>query len=381
MQEAYIHKCWEEIAEFTRSLFNATFKTNPYLERGIMTGITRVSKESIFSDLNNLKVITTTSENYATAFGFTEKEVFASLEEAGMSGEQEQVKKWYDGFCFGSENDIYNPWSITNLLDEKEYKPYWAATSSNALVNNLIRTGNISIKKHMEDLLKGKSIHTEIDEQIVFESLEYNEQAVWSLLLAGGYLKVKKYTRHPRTLQKQYELVLTNFEVELMFESLIREWFGKSEGSYNDFIKSLLKGNTEEMNYYMNQVAMTTFSYFDTGKHPSGQMEPERFYHGFILGLLVECRDSYDIYSNRESGFGRYDILMKPLKKNLPAIIIEFKLHNPKKESSLADTVKAALQQIRDKAYDTELFATGIPKEQIRYYGFAFAGKQVLIGE
>ena len=192
MQEAYIHGYWEEFTAFIRSLFNSTFKTNPYLERAMMTGITRVSKESVFSDLNNLNVVTTTSDEYADCFGFTEPEVFTALDEFGLSGQKEAVKQWYDGFTFGGKKDIYNPWSITNFLDKKKFFPYWASTSSNGLVNRLIQTASPGIKEHMEQLLKGEEIVVSFDEQIVFDQLDKNEDAIFSLLVAGGYLKVNR---------------------------------------------------------------------------------------------------------------------------------------------------------------------------------------------
>ena len=186
MQEAYVDGYWEELAAFTRSMFNSAFKTNPWLERAIMTGITRVSKESIFSDLNNLKVVTTTSDEYATSFGFTEEEVFAALDECGRSEEKQQVKRWYDGFIFGTHADIYNPWSILNFLDTGNFTTYWANTSSNSLVGKLLREGNRGIKEKFETLLRGESIQSEIDEQIVFNRLDGSEKAVWSLLLEIG---------------------------------------------------------------------------------------------------------------------------------------------------------------------------------------------------
>ena len=184
MQEAYVNGYWEDLVSFTRNLFNSTFKTNPYLERAVMTGITRVSKESIFSDLNNLEVVITTSEKYATAFGFTEDEVFAVLDEYGYSDRKEEVKYWYDGFTFGGHGDIYNPWSILNFLDKGRIASYWANTSSNGLVGKLIREGSRKIKSQFEILLKGESIQCPIDEQIIFEQLNKRDGAIWILLLA-----------------------------------------------------------------------------------------------------------------------------------------------------------------------------------------------------
>ena len=382
MQEAYIHGYWSELTSFIRSLFNSTFKTNPYLERAIMTGVTRVSKESIFSDLNNLRVVTTTSDIYATCFGFTEEEVFASLEELGMADEKEFVKQWYDGFTFGEYRDIYNPWSITNYLNEGKLRPYWASTSSNGLVGKLIRIASSDVKEKMEDLLKGKEIVVNFDEQIVFNQLDSNENAIWSLLLASGYLKVENVDYRGITLEPWYTLRITNLETVSMFANMFRGWFESSDASYGSFVKSLMQGDLEAMNFYMNKVAMSTFSYFDVGSDANETSEPERFYHGFVLGLMAERAEFYEIRSNRESGFGRYDIMMIPYDsaKN-PAIIIEFKVCGRMREESLDDAVHSALKQIEEKQYDAELTALGIPKSRIRHYGFAFQGKKVLIGE
>jgi hypothetical protein len=381
MQEAYVQGYWDEFTSFVRSLFNASFKTNPYLERAVMTGITRVSKESIFSDLNNLRVVTTTSNLYADCFGFTEEEVFAALDEYGMGDKKDEVKQWYDGFTFGEHRDIYNPWSITNYLDERRLYPYWASTSSNGLVSRLIRTASADVKEKMEDLLKGKTITVNFDEQIVYNQLDDNEEAIWSLLLASGYLKVQNIDYRGITLEPWYTLDITNIETLSMFMTMFRGWFKNKDANYNDFVKALLKGSLKEMNIYMNDVALATFSSFDTGKKPSEKSQPERFYHGFVLGLLVELRDRYQIRSNRESGYGRYDVMLTPVTEVDDAIVIEFKVHEPDEEESLQDTVRVALDQITEKDYDAELLAQGISVDRIRHYGFAFEGKKVLIGQ
>lgn len=381
MQEAYVQGYWDEFTSFVRSLFNASFKTNPYLERAIMTGITRVSKESIFSDLNNLRVVTTTSNLYADCFGFTEEEVFAALDEYGMSDKKDEVKQWYDGFTFGEHRDIYNPWSITNYLDEHRLYPYWASTSSNGLVSRLIRTASADVKEKMEDLLRGQAITVNFDEQIVYNQLDDNEEAIWSLLLASGYLKVQNIDYRGITLEPWYTLDITNIETLSMFMTMFRGWFKNKDANYNDFVKALLKGSLKEMNIYMNDVALATFSSFDTGKKLSEKSQPERFYHGFVLGLLVELRDRYQIRSNRESGYGRYDVMLTPVTEVDDAIVIEFKVHEPDEEKSLQDTVRTALDQIKEKNYDAELLLQGMPADRIRHYGFAFEGKKVLIGQ
>ena len=381
MQEAYIAGFWDKLAQFTRSLFNSTFKTNPWLERAIMTGITRVSKESIFSDLNNLKVVTTTSNEYAESFGFSEDEVFAAMDEYGYT-EKSEVKKWYDGFTFGEKKDIYNPWSILNYLDTGNIMPYWANTSSNKLVGKLIKEGKPGLKQSFECLLKGEHLFTFIDEQIVYDQLDGNEKAVWSFLVASGYLKVVSYQGYGKLDGQRpvYELALTNREVSVMFHNIVSGWFSDADDEYNEFIQALLIGDVESMNHYMNEVTLATFSSFDVGTKPSGKIYPERFYHGFVLGLMVELRKKYTISSNRESGLGRYDVILEPCSSADDAIIIEFKVFNGKKEKTLEDTLKNALQQIEDKKYDVSLQAKGIDRDRIRKYGFAFEGKTVLIG-
>ncbi|MCI5995330.1 MAG: ATP-binding protein [Blautia sp.] len=383
MQEAYVDGFWDELVGFTRSMFNSAFKTNPWLERAIMTGITRVSKESIFYDLNNLEVVTTTSDKYETCFGFTEEEVFRSLDEYELGGQRERVKQWYDGFVFGHYKDIYNPWSILNFLDKRKLSTYWANTSSNSLVGKLLREGNRGIKEKFEALLQGKVVRTSIDEQIVYNQLDNDETAVWSLLLASVYLKVLSYEREEFLEygeEAEYELTLTNYEVKRMFYNMVRGWFQDSRADYNDFVKALLVGDKKAMNAYMNRVALNTFSYFDTGKRPSGE-EPERFYHGFVLGLIVDLQNRYVITSNRESGFGRYDVMLEPKDPQTDdAIILEFKVYDPDGEETLKDTVEEALGQIERKQYAAQLVSRGIPGENIRSYGFAFQGKHVLIG-
>ncbi len=373
MQEAYVNGYWDEIVSFTRGLFNAAFKTNPYLERALMTGITRVSRESLFSDLNNLEVSTITSVMYADSFGFTEQEVFEAMEEFDLDN-QEDVKFWYDGFAFGEIQDIYNPWSITKFLKHRKFSPYWTNTSSNSLAGKLVQEGSANLKKDFETLLSGGTVTARIKEEVVYSDLMGNDDSVYSLLMATGYLKPVE--RNGRI----YTLALTNYEVREMFEDLVRRWFQKADSEYNDFLKALLLGDLDWMNTFMNEIALQTFSSFDTGTNPS-RSEPERFYHGFVLGLMVELKDRYHVRSNRESGFGRYDVILEPMDWHADdAIIIEFKVQT-KKEPDLQETVAAALRQIEEKQYAQELIHRGFPADRIRSYGFAFEGKTVLIGE
>ena len=374
MVESYVKKYWDEVAAFMRTFFNTTFKSNPYMYRSVLTGITRVSKESLFSDFNNLKSCSLSAKKYQEYFGFTEEEVFNALDEYGYT-DKEKVKYWYDGFIIGDLKDVYNPWSIINFLDEGKYAPYWANTSSNKLVSDLLREGDADFKKDFEALLNGESVFKTINEELVYSDLSSDDNSAWSLLTMSGYLKIESSD------DEDYELKIVNFETAKMFRNLISKWFKKGN-SYSNFIKALLLNDLKYMNQFMNDLSVSMFSSFDTGKRPSEKSEPERFYHGFVLGLLVDLRDRYVVTSNRESGFGRYDVLLEPLDKEKDeAMIFEFKVIDKDEENKLEDTVAAALKQIEDRKYEQILLDKGIKKDRIRKYGFAFEGSRVLIGE
>ena len=367
MHEAWLNGYWSKLSSFLQPLLGKALKDNAYLERGLLTGITRIAKESIFSDLNHLDVITTVSDDYSTAFGFTESEVFAAMDRCGLS-DRRNVKDWYDGFTFGHSHDIYNPWSILNYLKEKQFAPYWANTSSNALAGQLIREGSKKVKQDFERLLRGETIVTTLSESIVFQDLKSNTSSLWSLLLASGYLKIAGTAAN-----QNYHLALTNREVREMFEDLIRRWFDDDNDSYADFVDTLLSGDVWAMNETMNALTQSVFSFFDTNAE-----QPEKFYHGFVLGLLVTLKDRFIITSNRESGFGRYDVVLEPRDKAKDeAFILEFKIH---RTGTLEDSLKLAHEQIRTKNYATDLLNRGIPKDRIRAYGLVFDGKKVLIG-
>ncbi|MCD8347571.1 MAG: ATP-binding protein [Lachnospiraceae bacterium] len=373
MLEAYTAGYWDTAIEYIRRMFHAAFKDNPYLDRALITGITRITHESVFSDLNNLAVVTTTTRLYETYFGFTEEEVFDAMDAYGFSDEKEEVRRWYDGFQFGAQKGIYNPWSILNFLKFGELSPYWMNTSGNALVGNLVREGSVKVKDEFEILLKGGSILTEIDESITYAELRGDSKTIWSWFLTTGYVKI---------VQKQsdrYEIALTNYEVREALCKLVKKWFAESYDEYTEFIRMLLAGNLEGMQRYLEKVTARTFSFFDVGSASSESEVAEQFYHGFTLGLIADLDRTHILTSNRESGFGRYDVCIEPRDGKSDGIIIEFKVFDPKKETTLEETAKRALEQIETKKYEIDLKARGI--KTVCKYGFAFRGKEVLIQE
>lgn len=383
MQEAWTGGFWDEATSFMRDLMNSTFKTNPSLERALITGVTRVSRESIFSDLNNLKVITSSSAEYRDAFGFTQDEVDEALQEYGLSARRSDVCAWYDGFTFGGQDGIYNPWSVTQFLaNDGIIDTYWANTSGNGLISSVVRRGDNDLKHDFEVLLQGGAVDKVIDEQVVFSELRTRPNAVWALLLGAGY--VTSPGPVPQNLaETSRRLVLTNREVELSFDRMVEGWFGQVARSYGDFADALLAGDVDAASDYLSEVVAACASSFDSATRPSERSEPERFYHGLVLGLLVRLRGRYSVESNRESGFGRYDVALVPTsgaEGGNPALILEFKVFDPRREDDLEDTVLRALGQIDDKRYVVGLAERGFAPERIRTYGIGFRGKEVLVG-
>lgn len=379
MHEAYSRGYWGEMVDFMRNLFNSSFKSNPYMNRAIMTGITRIGRESLFSDFNHANILTIFDDKYSQYFGFTENEVFTALDNYGLD-EKDKVKFWYNGFTIGSRHDIYNPWSIIKYLEKKRVGLYWVNTSRNTLLSNIIKSSDIDTKQDFEKLLMGESLTAYVDECVVFDDIQDNREAIWGLMIAAGYLRAEVLSEEfDEYANNKCLFSITNYETQCMFRNLIKNWFVKQKRAYNEFVAALLKADVKLMNIYMNQITSRIISYFDSGNSPSVN-EPERFYHGLVLGLLVELRDRYTVKSNRESGYGRYDIMLEP-KDSLKddGIIIEFKVLDDSEEKTLHDTANNAIKQITDMNYAAELMEKGLPAERIHFYGFAFQGKNVLI--
>ena len=379
MHEAYSRGYWGEMADFMRNLFNSSFKSNPYMNRAIMTGITRIGRESLFSDFNHANILTIFDDKYSQYFGFTENEVFKALDNYGLD-EKDKVKFWYNGFTIGSRHDIYNPWSIIKYLEKKRVGLYWVNTSRNTLLSNIIKSSDIDTKQDFEKLLMGESLTAYVDECVVFDDIQDNREAIWGLMIAAGYLRAEVLSEEfDEYANNKCLFSITNYETQCMFRNLIKNWFVKQKRAYNEFVAALLKADVKLMNIYMNQITSRIISYFDSGNSPSVN-EPERFYHGLVLGLLVELRDRYTVKSNRESGYGRYDIMLEPKDElNDDGIIIEFKVLDDSEEKTLHDTANNAIKQITDMNYAAELMEKGLPAERIHFYGFAFQGKNVLI--
>lgn len=370
IQQGYLHGYYEKVIGFMRNLLSGALKDNASLEKGVLTGILRIAKESIFSGLNNLEVCTLLVPEYSAYFGLLESEVESLLQEYEVGLEPRRVKEWYNGYVFG-ETPIYNPWSIINFAAKwrNGLLPYWVNTSSNDLIRQLLTESSGETKKELERLVRGDTIRKEINDNIVFRDIAQSSESLWSFMLFSGYLKV---VTKDRDLRLYGELAVPNREVAYLFEDIIRDWFRNSLHSelYRMMLEALIEGETKTFESIFRDFVEQTFSLFDTGGR-----EPDKVYHAFVLGLLVSLRDRYEVKSNRESGYGRYDVMLIPREAGRKGIVIEFK--KVQRYETLEQSAEAALQQIEDKRYESELRDRGI--REIVKLGIAFEGKQVLI--
>lgn len=375
IQASFRYGYYDEMIAFMRGLFGTCLKGNNSLQKGILTGIMRVSRESLFSGLNNLEAYSLLRNEYSQYFGFTENEVNALFEKSGLENTMFDVKDWYNGYQVG-DRVVYNPWSVINCIKQKgELKPYWVNTSDNALVRDLLIQSSSLFKAQFERLLQGESVEKFIDENMVFGDLKKNESAIWGLLLMTGYLKVISQQETDQGLFCQ--LAIPNREVRNLYRIIIEQWLSDGYGVewYNQFLNCLLTGNIEGFVQHLRKIMVQTISVFDMAQ------EPESFYHGFMLGLSASLdRTLYEIKSNRESGHGRYDVVIIPKNQKELGIIFEFK-HLAKSKSKEEEDIKkqlqreaeAALKQIENRGYAAELKQRGL--KDILKIGLAFCGK------
>lgn len=368
---AFFHGYYDIFILFMRNWLSAGLKDNMYLAKGVLTGILRIAKESVFSGLNNVSTFSILNSTFQDKFGLLESEVKSLLEERGLGESLPMMRKWYNGYRIGSCEGIYNPWSVLKCIEENgELAPYWANTSDNALMKQLITKGSKEIKSDVEVLINGGIIEKEIEEGIVFSGLEQDPKAIWTLLLFSGYLTLAET---PASM-KPYLLRIPNSEIEKIYTSMIVEWFEKSIhlSEYQDLLNSLITGDIETFSLIFQEFLVSATSTFDVSAE-----EPEIMYHAFVLGMLLGLKERYEVKSNRESGFGRYDVMLIPKNKDDLAIIMEFKKISRFEKTDLETAVAQALKQIVDKGYDQELKDRGI--HRILHLGLAFQGKKVLI--
>ena len=375
LNEAWIHGFYDEAIAFLRVFMNETFKNNLFLKKGIITGIFRVAKESIFSDMNNLKVSTLLSENYKEYFGFTEKEVLGLLEEFGMQDRAHDVASWYNGYRFGMDKPvvIYNPWSIVMFFNEKFLKPYWVNTSGNAIIRKLATEGKRTVQLSIQDLLEGKSIpNVQIDENIIYSEIMKSDTAIWSFMLMSGYLKPE--TAELRNGNIFCTLVPPNQEIYHFFRNMMRTWFEEATqaGDGQEMLSGLVNGELPAFRNHFTNMVLRMVSFNDVGDDTS-----ESFYHAFVLGMLVTLDGTHEVKSNRESGYGRYDVMIIPRDLSKKGVVIEFKKADRYGEESIESALDAAMVQIEEKRYVEELHARGV-KDVVKL-GIAFKGKKVLM--
>jgi hypothetical protein len=348
---------YDEVILFMRNLLSGAFKDNSCLKKGVITGVLRISKESIFTGLNNISVSSITRPEFSSYFGFTEPEVENMLKEFSVENPDE-VKNWYNGYVFGNQV-IYNPWSILNFLnsEDRQLQPFWIDSSSNDLVRDLILNGPISLRESVETLLRGESICSALPENIVLRDIAATEENIWSLLTFSGYLKaLNPRQEHTRIL---YDLSIPNMEVLSFYENTIQVWLRRQIGDHRlqQLLKALLQEDIAGFEQYLAEMVQTVLSYHDT----SGD-EPERVYHAFVLGLLVNLGSQYQVRSNRESGYGCYDMMLTPKDHRQTGFVFEFKKVNLKYDKTPKTAMKSALKQIKDRHYALELRQAGVQK-------------------
>ena len=368
LQSAYIEGYYEEAIKFLKGFYNITFKDNEYLEKTVLTGVSRIAKESLFSGMNNFKVFTIMDNEFADDFGITTEEMKKVISDFNVQEDEEEIKKWYDGYKIGNVEGIYNPWSILNYLTDKQLKPYWVNTSSNDLIKMTLKKSN-SIKEKMIKLLNDEAVEVTIDLETIIVGIEEKEENIWGLMLQTGYLKVEEVVSLEERI---YKVKLPNNEIKDLFRSIIRDWFSnKIEGNdLRSILEDLITLRLEDFERKFKKLVIEMFSFFDVGENTA-----ENFYHAFVLGMLVGLKDKYFVKSNRESGYGRYDIMLEPKDKNGNSFIMEFKIAEDMKEESLEKLLKEAKKQIEEKKYEQGLKEKGFTN--ITKMIFAFKGKEV----
>jgi len=368
LQNAYVEGYYEECIKFFKTFYGITFKDNPYLEKTILTGVSRVAKESIFSGANNFHVYTVLDDEFSDDFGITEKEMDKIIDDFEIQDQKEEIKKWYDGYTIGNTEGIYNPWSILNYLTDKKLIPYWVNTSSNDLIK-LILKNSATVKEKIEQLLRDEEIEVPINLETVIVGIEKNEENIWGLLLGTGYLKVTEVVDLAHGI---YKVKIPNYEIKFLFQNIIREWFNDKVigNNLNTILKDLVTLNLKEFEKKFQVLVRQMFSFMDVGENTA-----ENFYHAFVLGMLVGLKDNYYVKSNRESGFGRYDIMLEPKDKNGNSFVMEFKVLEDAEEKTIEDTIENAKKQIEERKYAEDLEERGYTK--ITKMVFAFKGKEV----
>eukprot|EP00831_Metopus_contortus_P025951 TRINITY_DN2220_c0_g1_i12.p1 TRINITY_DN2220_c0_g1~~TRINITY_DN2220_c0_g1_i12.p1 ORF type:complete len:391 (-),score=58.90 TRINITY_DN2220_c0_g1_i12:82-1254(-) len=375
IQEGYIRGYYSEMIVLIRNLLTAALKDNLYVEKSLITGILRVAKESIFSGLNNLQVNTVLGFKFSNQFGFTEEELRDLLEYYNLEEKSEEIKHWYNGYIFGG-NIIYNPWSVLNYIDNNSagFMPYWINSSSNDLIKKILIKGDKDIKLDLEKLINGQAINKVIDDTIVMQEVEDSNQNIWSFLTMSGYLKTVKTENVEGILH--CTLKIPNKEVHIFYKNLIKKWFQDTmtNQKYEEMLSNLVLGDIENFGYSFQEFVMNKLSYFDV----SGK-EPEKVYHAFVLGMLISLSEDYEVKSNKESGFGRYDVMIIPKDTSKIGIIMEFKKIHVLSKESIDDGIAKALKQIEDMKYETELVQRGV--KNIVKLAVVFKGKEVSIIE